>query len=475
MFTPRFLKHTLASLLLLGSASTAFAQFAAKPSDEVTATEDRNQMMDQLGIEFPELPPKLEDPNRPANAWPRDADEPDGNWTDADKNTITRTAFGLWVTYDDDNAGEYTPIDLLKMNDGTRIQTKTDWWEKRRPEIFQDVQEQLFGFMPDKSQLPSVIWNIHTSTHEGDVDYIEQTITGNIDISSYPEVRDAPKIVGTLRIPANAESPVPVIIMLGTRGLDNIWEMVAPEGWAVCTFDNNKLQPDNGAGLTSYLIGLVNKGNWRKPDDWGSLVATSWGVGQLIDYFETNGNIDATKVGLTGHSRWGKATMVAMAYEPRLAISYPSCGGALGPSMIRRHWGQNLENLSWDREYHWTAGNLFKWMGPLNEGDYWPRKVENLTVDAHSLVALVAPRPIFLNGGSTDTWSDAPGTYLTAAAASPAYEFLGAKGVVMNDNEPKLDVSYDNGDIAYRVHDGGHTPMPDWPAFIEFARRYLND
>jgi hypothetical protein len=164
-----------------------------------------------------------------------------------------------------------------------------------------------------------------------------------------------------------------------------------------------------------------------------------------------------------------------MAYEPRMAIAYPSCGGALGPSMIRRHWGQNLENLSWDREYHWCAGNLFKWMGPLDAGTYMPRKVEELPVDAHSVIALAAPRPVFLNGGTTDTWSDAPGTYLTAVAASPVYELLGAKGVLMKDPSLVADKAYLDGEIGFRMHDGGHTPIPDWPAFIEFARQHLNE
>jgi hypothetical protein len=234
------------------------------------------------------------------------------------------------------------------------------------------------------------------------------------------------------------------------------------------------LQPDNGAGLTSYLIGLVNQGNWRQPTDWGSLAAIGWGVGRIIDYFETDDAVDATKVGLARHSRWGKATMVSMAYEQRIAIAYPSCGGALGASMIRRHWGQNLENLSWEREYHWIAGSAFEWMGPVNEGEYKPRKVQDLNVDAHSLLALSAPRPVFLNGGATDTWSDAYGTYLAGEAAQPVYELLGKTGVVMNDDKPIPDVAYLEGDIGYRVHEGGHSDAFDFPAFVEFAKRYFD-
>ena len=466
----------LASATLLFSAAfTTAADFPARPPADVTRVMDRDQMMSQLGVTFPEQGPRAEDPNRPANARPTDPENPNANWTDEDGNVVVRGGFGLWVTYDDDNPGDYTPIDLLKMNDGTPVRTPDDWWTKRRPEIFHDIQDQLYGFLPPADQMPGVTWSVK-STVGGDLKapYVEQTITGTIDTSSYPEVRDAPKISARLRVPAYADAPVPVIILIGTRGFENLYdEFIAPEGWGLCSFDINAVQPDNGQYLTSYLIGLVNKGAWRKPTDMGQLVAGAWGIGRLIDHLETNANIDPKKIGLTGHSRWGKATTVAMAFEPRLAIAYPSCGGALGPSMIRRHWGQNLENLSWDREYHWVNGNAFNYMGPLHEGQYLPRKVESLSVDAHSMIALAAPRPVFLNGGTRDTWSDAPGTFLTGVGASPVYELLGAKGLVAPADGPVVDEAYLEGDIGYRVHDGGHTPIPDWPAFVEFAKKYF--
>jgi (4-O-methyl)-D-glucuronate---lignin esterase len=181
-------------------------------------------------------------------------------------------------------------------------------------------------------------------------------------------------------------------------------------GWGIAAFNPTTLQPDNGAGLTSYLIGLVNQGRWRKLDDWGTLVAYAWGVGRLIDYYETVPERDATKIGLMGHSRWGKATMVAMAYEKRIAMGFPGAGGTLGAKQFRRHWGQDLSSINNPNEYHWMAGNAFTFMGPLREGSYLPQKVELLPVDGESLIALAAPRPVYVNGGTTDTWSDAPGT-----------------------------------------------------------------
>jgi hypothetical protein len=445
-----------------------------RPGADVTATQDRDQMMAQLGISFPSsLPPTAEDPNRPPGVRPRDPANPTGNWTDDAGNVVVRGGFGLWVTYADQQAYHYPSIDLLRANDGTRITTPESWWSKRRPELFEAVQRDLYGRMPDVKQWPKVNWQV--ADVGGGTPANSVALTGVIDTSAFPEVRNAPRIVANLRWPANASGRIPVVIHLGLRGADEVWKLIEPEGWALCAFEPNELQPDNGAGLTSYLIGLMNRGNWRKPDDWGSLVAISWGVGRLLDYFAAGDRFDATRVALAGHSRWGKATLVAMVYEPRLAVGYPSCGGALGPALIRYHWGQNLENLSWDREYHWCAGNIFKWMGPLHEGRYLPRKVELLTVDADAMIALVAPRPLFLNGGTTDTWSSPPGTWAAGLAASPVYTLLGKKGVVANgDTTPVPDKDYLEGDLGFRLHTGGHTPMPDWPAFIAFARRYLS-
>jgi hypothetical protein len=255
--------------------------------------------------------------------------------------------------------------------------------------------------------------------------------------------------------------------------IERYWEICSGHGWGACIIDCAALQPDNGVGLTSYIIGLCNKGNWRKPTDWGTLAAWSWGISKLIDYFETDPDVDETKIGVTGHSRFGKATLVTMAYEPRVAIAFPSCSGSLGAKMNRRHWGQDLENSAWDQEYHWMTGNFFKWMGPLHDTSYLPRKCELMPADAHSLLSLCAPRPVFINGGVNDTWTDAYGMYLTCKEATPVYELLGKQGLVMTVPKPEVDVAYISGDIGYRYHKEGHVDAPDWPAFFEFASKYI--
>ena len=489
----RILKQITLILLLViiysGCSQSRKSAFPDFPPNNVTSQMDRDQMLGQLGITLPQLPPRLEDPNAPKNAFPVNPANPEGNWTDSvGINTITRSPFGLWINYDDrstgfypgpdsNKVGNYTPIDLLKMHNGKVITTAEEWWNERRPEIKKDLEEALYGKMPDEKILPKVTWDVKTSTGgKGNWEYIQKEITGNIDISRYPQVRNKPEIRATLRTPANVSEPVPVYIFFGGFGnaADMYWERCQPKGWGICVFDLNALQPDNGAGLTSYLIGLVNKGNWRKPDDWGTLRAWAWGVSRLIDYFETDKDVNAKMLGLNGVSRYGKATVVTMAFEPRLAIGFPGDAGSLGTVMNRRHWGEDLESSGQVSEYHWMAGNFFKWMGELVPGQYLPRKIENCPVDAHSLLALCAPRPVMTNGGSTSTWQDPYGVYLTGKYTTPVYELLGVKGLVMQDPKPVIDKAYIDGTIAYRVHEGGHTDVPEWPSFLEFAARNLD-
>ncbi len=479
----------LSGMLVLLTFHSGLAQnpFPDFPPEDVTRTMDRDQMLYQLGITLPELPPKQQDPHAPSGAYPQDSLNPEGNWRDAAEHTIVRSAWGLWNNYSDratgffpgpDSArlGSYTPINLLKMHDGTLIQTPEEWWQKRRPEILKDVQTHLYGLIPPDSLLPKVTFSVRTSRGgHGNAAYIQKEITGTIDTSRYPALRKVPVISAVLRVPAYATQAVPVMIVIAGFGnvLDRYWDITHPNGWGVCTFDPNALQPDDGTGLTSYLIGLVNQGNWRKPSDWGTIGAWSWGISRLIDYLETDEQVNEKQIGLTGHSRYGKATLVTTAYEPRIAIAFPSDGGSLGTKMNRRHWGQDLENSTGENEYHWMAGNFFQYAGELIPGQYLPRKIENLPVDAHSLLALCAPRPMLFNGGTTSTWTDPYGQYLTTVDASPVYELLGKKGMIMPDDKPKVDIGYMEGDLAYRYHEGGHTDAPDWPTFFAFASKYI--
>ncbi|MEL5893321.1 hypothetical protein AAE250_07415 [Bacteroides sp. GD17] len=464
-------------------AQSAFPEF---PPQNVDNNMDFNQMLYQLGITVPVLPAKADDPNRPEGSVPVDPQKPEGKWR-YNGHELGRSMWGLWDNYDDTSAGffpardsfrvgKYTPIPLLKLKNGRQVTTAKDWWKKKRVEIAYDVQKCLYGFFPPEDAMPKVQFKVNeTKGGTGEKKYIQKEITGVINTSGYSELRDKPFISSVLRVPASATGPVPVMILFSysTKTIDRYWDIIQPHGWALCIYIPTTVQPDNGTGLTSYLIGLVNKGNWRKPDDWGAIGAWSWGISRLIDYLETDRSINSKAIGLSGHSRYGKATLYAMAFDDRIAIGYPSDAGSLGTKMNRRHWGQDLENSGSPSEYHWMAGNFLQWCGELVPGQYLPRKIENCPVDAHSLMALCAPRPVFVNGGNQSLWSDPYGMYLTLVNATPVYELLGKKGLIINDKRPLLDVGYIEGNLGYRYHDGGHTDVPDWPAFFEFADKFI--
>jgi hypothetical protein len=290
----------------------------------------------------------------------------------------------------------------------------------------------------------------------------------------------------TLATPANAITPVPVIMQL-TFNFQNLnrlrgtnvfarpvfdpnsvpWQrQVLARGWGYAMLTPTSIQADNGAGLTNGIIGLMNRGQPRQPGDWGALRAWAWGASRVLDYFETNQAVDVHRIGIEGHSRYGKAALVAMAYDPRFAIAYISSSGEGGAKLYRRNWGETVENVAGSGEYHWMAGNFLKYAGPLNWSD--------LPVDAHELIALCAPRPVFIGGGSTqgDGWADARGMFMAAGAAGPVYTLLGKKDLGTT-NLPPIGTALVDGDIAFRQHPGGHTDEPNWPVFLNWAENYL--
>jgi hypothetical protein len=503
-----------AGLSVAGAAAPVEAPFPPVPTASTTTTDDRLQMLSQLGIPRPILPPRAQDPNRPPNVTPVNPADTEGNWTDALGHTVTRGDFGQWITYDDDaglaggavspfgtfgpfSRPRYPDIPLLTMNDGTPVRTPEDWWTRRRPEILRDVRDNLYGHIPHPSRWPAVSWSVGpvtTGTANG-VAYQERVVTGAIDVSGYPQVRNVPQVQGTLRTPLErAGEPVPVVIVFG--GNNSEWQFTAPHGYGVCAFNWAALQPDSGgANMSSYLIGLVNRGNWRAPLDWGALAAWSWGVSRLIDYFETDPDVDASRIALQGHSRFGKATLVAAAYDERIGAAFPSSAGALGTSWSRMTWGENLELVSGaDTEYHWVAGNIMRYAGELRPGTYWPRKVWHLPVDAHSVMALVAPRVVMTNGGTDtppgfgDAWTNPRGMYLAGAVSSQVWHRLGWPGQIIPagtaftsgpgeaiGGTPAIDEAFIDGTVGWRRHHEGHTPVPDWPYFMQLTARHFDD
>jgi hypothetical protein len=399
----------------------------------------------------------------------------------------------FYANYDEAKANPFPDLpDALVLKSGKKV-TTAELWQQRRPEIVEDFDREIYGRVP--ANMPGVNWEVTSTIMEtnGTVPIITRKLVGHVDNSADTNI--VVNLDLTLTTPVNATGPVPVMMQfgfnfppgffarlrgtnapVGTNGLVRgsiagnngpTWQQqVLAKGWGYAILIPNSVQADNGAGLTQGIIGLMNKGQFRKPDDWGALRAWAWGASRALDYFETDKAVDARQVGLEGHSRYGKAALVAIAYDPRFAIAYISSSGEGGAKLHRRNWGETVENVAGSGEYHWMAGNFIKYAGPLNWGD--------LPVDAHELIALCAPRPVFISGGATqgDGWVDAKGMFMAAAAAGPVYMLLGKKDLGTT-NFPPMETALIDGEIAYRQHSGGHTDAPNWPTFLKFASRYI--
>ena len=379
------------------------------------------------------------------------------------------------ANYDEAKANPFPELpDPLELKNGEKVTSAKAWWSKRRPEIVEDFDVEIYGRQP--KNIPKVTWEVLSAINEtyAGIPVITKKLVGHVDNSTYPQV--SVDIQLTLATPANAKDPVPVIMEFGfiwpswfpvrTPPPGPTWQQqVLEKGWGYAIIIPVSIQPDNGAGLTEGIIGLVNKGQARKPDDWGALRAWAWGASRALDYFETDKAVDAKRVGIEGHSRFGKATAVTMAYDPRFAIAYVSSCGEGGAKINRRNFGEIIENVAGAGEYHWMAGNFIKYAGPLNGG--------NLPVDGHHLLALCAPRPVFMGTGDKgDEWVDAKGQFLAAVHAGPVYKLLGKRDLGTTEF-PALETALVDGDLAFRQHSGGHTPGPNWPTFLAFASRYF--
>lgn len=369
----------------------------------------------------------------------------------------------------------YTLPDPMVLENGERVTTARQWWHARRPEIVEDFDREVYGRVPP--DVPPVRWEVARTTRatNGETRVIVKELVGRVANSAYPQIEVS--IEMTVTTPADAPGPVPVMIHFGwsfpagahpPAPTGSTWQQqLLAEGWGHAVLVPTSYQADHGAGLTQGIIGLVNRGQPREPDDWGALRAWAWGASRALDYLETDPAVDAEQVGIEGLSRYGKAALVALAYEPRFAIGFIGSSGAGGAKILRREFGEQVENLASSGEYHWFAGNFIKYAGPLT--------VHDLPVDAHELVALAAPRPVFISVGSPDVegqWVDAQGMFLAGVHAGPVYRLLGRKGLGVAEMPP-METALVDGEIAFRQHSGGHTTGPNWPTFLEYAGRYI--
>ena len=469
---------------LTSVAADARAQQSGSPASAPaakgwTAAEDHQQMMEQLGIKS----------LRPG---------PSGNEQDANH-----------ANYDEAKANPFPALpDLLTLKDGHKV-TSPGLWTRRRAELVEDFEREVYGRIP--KAVPRVTWSV-VATDTGTVAgrrVLGRQLTGHVDNSAFPEI--ALDIPATVVVPADAKGRVPVMIMFRGGNLDQALGRPTPppanrpaftfpppppgsdapateqlilDGWGFVFLNPTAVQADNGAGLTKGIIGLTNKGQPRKPDDWGALRAWGWGASRVLDYLQTDNAIDATKVGVEGVSRYGKAALVAMAFDERFALVLIGSSGEGGAKLNRRNWGEAVENLTGTGEYHWMAGNFLKY--GASEATFGSKNAGDLPVDSHELLALCAPRLTFVSYGVPERgdakWLDHQGSYMATVAAQPAFRLLGAKTLGVSDDYtkekmPPVNVGLLDGQLAWRQHDGGHTDAPNWKYFLawadfNFGRRY---
>jgi hypothetical protein len=444
----------IAGLFAPAPASAQFPKGPGKLPDFIPAGyDDYKNMLDQLGIKKvrPGRNPRNGDTSAEATANP---------WKDS------------------------LP-DLMTFKDGTKV-TAADQWPKRRAEIVEDFEREVYGRIP--KNVPKVKWEV-TKTDEGTsggTPTVTKTLVGTVDNSAFPKITVA--IRASFTVPKDAKGKVPIIVQFGggfggfgPKGKGPSWtDQAIAKGWAHGSINPNSIQPDSNR-LREGIVGLTNKGEPRKPDDWGALRAWGWGVSKLIDYFEANpdSGVDPVKVCITGVSRYGKAALVAAAFDTRVAAAFVASSGAGGAKLTRRDFGELLENVAGRGEYHWMCGNYLKYAA--DEATGGKKTAADLPVDQHELIALCAPRLCLISYGIPEkgdpAWVDAHGSFMAAVVAGPAYRLLGKKdlgtsGDYLTEKMPPVNTLI-GGELAWRQHDGGHTNVPNFPTFLEWAGKYI--
>ena len=492
-------------LLALIFAASALGQTSPTPPVTLTADQDRQNMMEQLGIRAmrPGYSGNEKSPNH--------------------------------ANYDESKADPFPNIpDPLTTNDGQKVTTPEMWWNKRRPEIVDMYSKYVYGRVP--ANVPKVTWTMTAEDHEmiGFTPVIAKDLIGEVDNSAYPMIKV--RMHMTLVTPARATAPVPVLMMFSRAGFPNPhepsaeefdrinqawkamliqqdpslrdvfdkhpawqpvkstpfalpqlnedgdppnqWQLVAA-GWGFALFDPASVQADDGAGLTRGIIGLVNKGQPRKPEDWGALRAWSWGAGRALDYLETDPAVDGKHVGIEGVSRYGKAALVTMAFDQRFAIVLVGSSGKGGATLLRRNFGEAVENLA-GGGYYWMAGNFMKYAA--SDAKFGIGSPGDIPVDSNELIALCAPRLTFISYGipakGDANWLDHKGSFEATVDASRVFTLLGAKGLDIEGDSrtakmPPVNEGHLDGQLAWRQHDGGHTDAPNMKWFLQWADKFI--
>ncbi|HEX5083709.1 MAG TPA: acetylxylan esterase [Blastocatellia bacterium] len=397
---------------------------------------------------------------------------------------------GIPVNYDESRVGTYALPDPLILSDGARVLDAKTWKQKRRPEIVRLFEENQFGRSPGRPEGMSFdVFDKGTPALDGKALRRQVTVYFSRD-------KAGPKMDLLIYLPAGAQKPVPLLLNLSftanSTAVDDpgikpgeIWNRekkrvpapkgsnfgklnVAPflaQGIGVATVYYGDIDPDFQGGLPYGVRSLYLKSGQTEsaPNDWGAIGAWAWGLSRAMDYLETDKGVDAKRVAIVGISRLGKTVLWAGARDERFAMVIASCSGEGGAALSRRNYGETIKHL--------TEPTRFPYQFAANYGKYGDR-VDQFPVDAHMLIALIAPRPLLLQTGDTDVWSDPKGEFLAAAAAAPVFQLLGKQALGTEQMPPAGQPIFHT--LGYVMHSGGHGTIPsDWNLFLDFMRMHL--
>ncbi len=397
---------------------------------------------------------------------------------------------GIPVNYDEARVGTYTLPDPLLLANGKPVRDAKTWNEKRRPEIVRLFEENQYGRSPGRPAAMSFdVFDKGTPAFDGKATRRQVTIYFSAD-------KAGPKMDLLVYVPANASGPVPLLLNLGfsansstvadpgvkagevwgrdkkkipaAQGMNfgkvNVTRLL-DAGFGFATVYYGDIDPDFLGGVPHGVRALYLKPGQTEPapDEWGSIAAWAWGLSRAMDYLETDKAVDAKRVAIMGVSRLGKTVMWAGAHDPRIALVIASCSGEGGAALSRRNYGETIAHLTEPTRYPYQfAANYAK----------FANKVDQFPVDAHMLVALIAPRPVLLQTGDKDFWSDPKGEFLAAVAAGPVYRLLGKQGLDTDQMPPAGTPILHT--IGYYEHAGGHGTIPsDWDQFMAFMQMHL--